>query len=269
MPTSPRAARPGLRQDERLAAIAEVVLAGGTVRITDLAQMFDVSAMTIHRDLDTLDAKGILRKSRGQVTAIASNRFDASTEYRLRQNVAEKQALCRVAATLVEPGQTVIMDDSSTGVHLAHLLAERPPLTVITNFQRVIEVLGGRPGIALVVTGGLYYQWGESYIGSVTTTALSGMRADVVFMSTPAVTDGRCFHPHHDVVAVKRAMFDAAKRRVLLLDHSKLSNRALHQHHAVAEFDMVIVDDGIEPDDLARLEDTGVEVLIAPVLHRH
>jgi DeoR/GlpR family transcriptional regulator of sugar metabolism len=257
--------RHGLRQTERLDAITEMVLSSGSMRIDDLTQTFGVSTMTIHRDLDTLDAQGILRKSRGVVTAVATSLFEASTEYRARQARAEKEAVSRAAFSLVEPGQAVTLDDSTTGLYLAELMLQRQPLTVITNFQRVINILVGHPGIALISTGGQYYQWCEAFMGTVATTGLSTLRADIAFISSPAVTDGICFHQHHDAVLVKRAMFDAARKRVLYLDHTKFEKRALHAHHKVSDFDVVIVDSNISPDDLARLQDSGVEVMLAPV----
>jgi DeoR/GlpR family transcriptional regulator of sugar metabolism len=257
--------RHGLRQTERLDAITELVLGAGSMRIDELTQIFGVSTMTIHRDLDTLDAQGILRKSRGVVTAVATSLFEASTEYRARQARAEKEAVSRAAFSLVEPGQAVTLDDSTTGLLLAELLLQRQPLTVITNFQRVINILIGHPGIALISTGGQYYQWCEAFMGTVATTGLSTLRADIAFISSPAVTDGICFHQHHDAVLIKRAMFDAARKRVLYLDHTKFEKRALHAHHKVSDFDVVIVDSNISPDDLTQLQDTGVEIMLAPV----
>jgi DeoR/GlpR family transcriptional regulator of sugar metabolism len=254
----------GLRHTERLDALTELVLSAGSMRIEDLAENFGVSVMTIHRDLDALDAKGILRKSRGQVTAVATSLFEAGTEYRARQHRTAKEAVSRAAFELVEPGQAVILDDATTGLYLAKLLLQRQPLTVITNFQRVMNVLIGHPGIALISTGGQYYQWCDAFMGSVALNSLSNLRADILFMSTPAITDGMCFHQHHDAVLVKQAMFEAAKRRILYVDHSKFGQRALHAHHRVTDFDTVIVDSRTDPDDIARLQESGVDVLVAP-----
>lgn len=263
--TRGRQARRGMKHVDRLDAITEVVLSEGTMRIDELAEMFGVSTMTIHRDLDALDAKGILRKSRGVVAAVATSLFEAGTEYRARQAKADKEAVSRLAFSLVEPGQAVILDDSTTGLHLAELLLQRQPLTVITNFQRVIDVLIGHPGIALISTGGQYYQWCEAYMGTVALAGLSTLRADIAFISSPAVTEGVCYHQHHDAVLVKRAMYSAARKRVLYVDHSKFNKRALHEHHRITDFDVVIVDSNIAEPDLEALRDTGVEVLLAPV----
>jgi DeoR/GlpR family transcriptional regulator of sugar metabolism len=233
------------------------------MRIEELAERFGVSTMTVHRDLDTLEARGVLRKSRGAVTAVATSLFESSPEYRDRENRSEKEALAQAAFSLVEPGQAVILDDSTTGLHLAHVLPQRQPLTVITNFQRAMNELIGHPGIALIALGGQHYQWCDAYMGSLTLNALRSLRADILFMSTPAITDDTCFHQHHDAALVKRAMFEAAAKRVLMVDHSKFTKRALHAHIALAEFDVVIVDTATSPDDVARLRDKGISVLVA------
>lgn len=261
--------RQGLKQEERLDAITELVLASGSMRIDELTEMFGVSTMTVHRDLDVLDAKGLLRKSRGVVTAVATSLFEASTEYRARQGRAEKDAVSKKALELVEPGQAVILDDSTTGLLLAGLLLQRQPLTVITNFKRVIDKLVGHPGIALISTGGQYYQWCEAFMGTVAISGLETLKADIAFLSSPAITDGICYHQHHDAVQVKRAMFDSARKRVLYFDHSKLNKRALHAHHKVSDFDAVIVDSRIDPAALAELKEHGVDVLVAPVSTHH
>jgi DeoR/GlpR family transcriptional regulator of sugar metabolism len=257
-----RAAQHSLRPSERHDAITELVLTAGSMRIEELADTFGVSTMTVHRDLDTLEARGFLRKSRGVVTAVATSLFESSPEYRSRQHQSEKEALARTAFSFVEPGQALILDDSTTGLHLARMLPQRQPLTVITNFQRAVNELVGHPGIALIALGGQHYQWCDAYMGSLTLNALRSLRADMLFMSTPAVTDDICFHQHHDAALVKRGMFDAAARRILMVDHSKFTKRALHAHMALTEFDAVIVDRLTSPDDVARLRDRGVSVIV-------
>lgn len=252
-----------LRHDERLDAITELVLTAGSMRIEELAEIFGVSTMTVRRDLDTLDSRGVLRKSRGLVTALATSLFESSPEYRARQNQDAKRSVARAAFEFVEPGQAVILDDSTTGLHLAEHLPQRQPLTVITNFQRAMTQLLGHPGIALIALGGQHYQWCDAYMGSLTLSALQTLRADVLFMSTPAVTDDICFHQHHDAAMLKRAMWQIAATRILMVDHTKFSQRALHGHIALTEFDAVIVDAQTEPSDVKRLRDKGVNVVVA------
>ncbi len=255
--------RLGLKQADRLDAITEMVLGVGSMRIDELVDIFGVSIMTIHRDLDELDAKGLLRKSRGMVTAVSTSLFEASTEYRVRQSRAEKAAVARVAFEQIDPGQAVILDDSTTGLVLAEMLLEKRPLTVITNFQRMINLLTDQPGINLISTGGQYYQWCEAFMGTVALAGLRSLRADVVVMSSPAVTNGICYHQHHDAVLIKQAMFEAANTKILYFDHSKLEKRALHAHLKVTDFDLVIVDSNASDEQQDSLREAGANLLIA------
>jgi DeoR/GlpR family transcriptional regulator of sugar metabolism len=256
--------RPGLRQEKRLDAIAELVLASGTLRIDELSEVFSVSSMTIHRDLDLLDQRGILRKTRGAATAVASSLFEASTEYRIRQSKQAKKSLALAALALIEPGQSVMMDDSTTGLHLARLLPEKLPLTVITNFQRVADLLIDNPGIQTIMTGGQFYRWCDAYMGTIALNAVHSLRADIVFMSSPAVTKGVCYHQHHDTVLLKQAMIESAEHKVLYLDHTKFKMRALHAHLKISDFDTVIVDSETAPENILQIEDTGVRLIVAP-----
>jgi DeoR/GlpR family transcriptional regulator of sugar metabolism len=100
-------------------------------------------------------------------------------------------------------------------------------------------------------------------MGTVALNAIRSLRADVVFLSSPAVTDGVCYHQHHDAALVKEAMFSSAQRRVLYLDHTKFTMRALHAHKRVEDFDTVIVDSQTPDYVLEELTNTSVELVIA------
>lgn len=254
----------GLQQNDRRDAIAEQVLASGTLRIDELSEIFGVSSMTIHRDLDVLDEKGLLRKTRGAATAVASSLFEASTEYRIRQSQRAKKALALAALELIEPGQAVMMDDSTTGLHLARLLPQKLPLTVITNFQRVSDLLVSHSGIQVIMTGGQYYRWCEAFMGTITLNSVHSLRADIVFMSSPAVTNGICYHQHHDAVLLKQAMVESAAHKVLYLDSTKFKMRALHAHLKISDFDTVIVDSETAAEHISQIEDAGVRLIITP-----
>ena len=252
-----------LRQEQRLDAITELILASGTVKIEDLVEQFQVSGMTIHRDLDLLDSRGILRKSRGYATAVASSLFEANPEYRQRQNIYEKEMLAQTAFKLVEPGQSLILDDSTTVIHLAKLLVQKQPLTVITNFQKAVDVLKNAPGISVVSLGGHYYQWSDAYMGALTVNSLRSIRADILFMSTPSIIDEICFHQHHEAALIKQAMFDSAGKRYLLADHSKFEQRAVHSTIKLESFDGVILDSVVSASHVDHLRQKDINVILS------
>lgn len=271
IPSTPAQGRPqpairsskGRKQAERQSTIAEYVAASGTVRIDVVADRLGVSTMTVHRDLDALVARGLLRKSRGYVSAAATSLFEASTQFRVGQNTGAKRALADTVLDLIEPGSAVMLDDSTTGIHLAERLPEKAPLTVITNFLPVLQTLVGSQDVDLVCLGGQFYPWCDAFMGKMTIDAATRIRADVFVMSTSAVTDDQCFHPMQETVMVKRAMFESASRRILFVDHSKFERRALHALGRLDEFDVLVVDDGL-PEDLRRhLERLDVELVLA------
>ena len=248
----------------RQAAITERVMSEGTVRIEDLASDFDVSPMTIHRDLDALSAQGLLRKSRGVVTALSTTRSEASTTFRMQREVDSKRAVAAAAFAYVDPGCTIILDDSTTGIFLASWLPQKQPLTVITNFQPIMTDLQNESHINLISLGGLYYPWCSAYMGNMTRSALRQLRADTFFMSTSAIIDDVCFHQHHDTVLIKEAAFQASQKRVLYVDHTKFATRALHALLPLSAFDVVIVDEDTDEQHVDRLTQQGVHVVVAP-----
>jgi DeoR/GlpR family transcriptional regulator of sugar metabolism len=246
------------REQIRLRVVEE-----GSVRVEDLAETFGVSLMTIHRDLDVLQTQGWLRKVRGGATAQPSTLHHGDVQHRSHSMVAAKEELAECALELVEPGQSVMVDESTTGLALARLLPRRGPLTAITNFLPIINLFAGEPGVDLIALGGAYYPAYEAFLGLRTTETIRALRADILFMSTTAVTNGNCYHQSQETVAVKRALMDSVDRRVLLIDHTKFSKTGLHQLAPLTAFDLVIVDRGIAPDDLAALQSRGVPVQVA------
>jgi DeoR/GlpR family transcriptional regulator of sugar metabolism len=255
----------GIQRAERQRAIADAVLAEGSIRIDAIAERFGVSLMTAHRDLDELAARGLLRKSRGTATALPSSLVESSDVYRRGQQLASKRALARAAMRHIEPGQAVIMDDSTTTFAMAPLLAQRVPLTVITNYLPLMNELVGQQGITLLGLCGQYHDWAGAFLGGLTNDTLSRLRADVVVMSTSAVVDGTCYHQTRDTVDTKRAMLRAAATRVLLIDHTKFERRALHALAPLTEFTHVIVDALTGEQHREDLRSQGVPVTVVPL----
>lgn len=251
------------RQASRQRAISEAVMAEGAIRIEQLAERFGISVMTVHRDLDDLEMRGLLRKNRGVATATSTSLVESSDVYRSSRQLAEKETIALAALSFVEPGQAIMLDDSTTVLQLSRHLSTKTPLTVITNVLTLMQELRGVRGITLLGVGGQYYNWCSAFMGRITTQAISNLRADVFIMSTSAVTDDVAFHQTLETIDVKRAMFDSASTRILLVDHTKFEKRALHSLLPLSDFDVVIVDEATAPEHIHRLRDRGVNVLVA------
>jgi DeoR/GlpR family transcriptional regulator of sugar metabolism len=247
----------------RLAAIAEYVNEYGAKSVEDLAAYVDVSPMTAYRDVAELERQGLLRRYKGLVTAAATQLHEASSAYRLRRNRTEKQILAKAAAEFIEPGSSLMMDDSTTGLPLAELLGERGPLTLITNYQPVARAVEGKEGIRLILTGGEYHAWADAFMGSMAVAAIQSLRADAVVMSASAIIDTQCFHPAEEPAEIKRAMLAASSLKILYVDHTKFTRTALHLVAPVSDFDLVIVDAATQHSDVEALEGAGTKVVRA------
>lgn len=244
----------------RREAIRQQVTDEGFVRIKDLAAAHGVSTMTIHRDLDELQSTGWLRKVRGGATAEPSASYHGDVRHRRQAMAAEKRALAEAAAGLVGAGATVMIDESTTALELAGLLPARGPVTVITNFLAAVNALTGETGIDLIALGGAYYPAYDAFLGLRTSEAIRSLRADLLFMSTTAITNGQCYHQSQETVAVKRALMESADRRVLLADHTKFSKNGLFQLAPLTDFDLVIVDAGTPGAEVEALRARGVRL---------
>lgn len=249
---------PARRRD----AIAEFVLAEGSAAAADLAGRFGVSLMTIHRDLDELEAQGVVRKFRGGVTAQPSGVFESNVSYRRTSMRAEKEVLAARAVELIEPGMAVMLDDSTTVLALARRLEGITPLTVVTNFLEGLNVLARFRDVHVMALGGDYDPLHDSFLGVSCVEAIESLSVDLCFVSTSAVSGGYAYHQEQHIVSVKRAMLASATRNVLLLDNSKLGRAALHRLSPLSVFQRVIVDDGASAEALRDLDEhkVGYEV---------
>ncbi len=258
----------GSSQAERQNLITELVLKNTTVSIQELAELFQVSAMTIHRDLDELEQQGILRKVRGGATAQRTFLFESHLTYRMSACQEEKEAIAQAALAYVEPGDAVMLDDSTTILTFARKLVDISHLTVITNFFSNIEVLRGLRQINLIWLGGDYLFRYNAVVGDLCEAMIRSVRANTLFMSSSAVGQGYAFHQEEMIVRVKRAMIESASRRILMVDHTKLGKQALRQLAPLTVFDLVIVDSLSDPEQVEKIRDLGVKVEVVPLVKK-
>ncbi|ETX30827.1 DeoR/GlpR family DNA-binding transcription regulator [Roseivivax isoporae] len=252
-----------MKRDDRQQAIMDMLVAEGEVELDALSERFGVSKMTIHRDLDDLEGAGLLRKIRGGATIRSGTQFESDFRFRERQDSEAKTAMARAALRLVEPGMSVMINDGSMAAILGQMLVARRPLTVITNNAAVIDALRAEAGVTLIALGGVHSAKFNAYLGKVTEDALAGLRADIAFISSPAVSGLEVFHMDDSVLRAKRAMMDRAARRVLLVNHARFGHAALHRLATLAEFDHIITDSAPDPETCAALRAAGLPLTLS------
>lgn len=233
------------------------------VELDALAERFAVSRMTIHRDLDELEQAGLLRKVRGGATIESGTQFESDFRIRALQDPDAKANMAQAALALVEPGMTILVNDGSMAALLGSALVEKRPLTIITNNAAVIDTLRSETGVTLIALGGVFNVKFNAFFGMVTEHALSRLRADIAFISTPAIAGLQAFHMDDAVVRTKRAMMAAAARCCLLVNHARFGRSALHVLADLSEFDAIITDAAPAPEDRAAIDRAGIVLTIA------
>jgi DeoR/GlpR family transcriptional regulator of sugar metabolism len=174
--------------------ITEYILERGSLEVDELSEQFQVSRMTIHRDLDELEKQGVLRKSRGGATVHPSYLFESDIRFRLNAATAEKEAIARFASSLVEPGQVILLDDSTTTIALAQHLKHIKPLTVITNCLHIMEIMHEEHDIRLIALGGDYLPRFMEFLFSKNrlNVALSRARCLALLVANPKLMAINC-----------------------------------------------------------------------------
>ncbi len=139
--------------EERRKAVLRYVAEHGETRIDDLAERFGVSLMTMHRDLDDLAGRHLLRKERGRAVAFPALTMEMATRFRESSALSAKNAMCAAVADRIKPGTTVLMDDSTTLFPLVPVLARLDQVHVVTNSVGLAQRLGSESAVNITLLG--------------------------------------------------------------------------------------------------------------------
>ncbi|NHC14255.1 DeoR/GlpR family DNA-binding transcription regulator [Motilibacter deserti] len=254
---------------ERLDLTLRLVQGAERASIAELARRLGVSEMTVRRDLDALQAEGLVQRVRGGAVATRERREEAGYTARLGWQSAVKDRLGAATAALVQPGETVLLDAGTTTVHVAAHLAARAPLTVAVLSLQAAAALADVPGVRLLVLGGESRPGERSLVGPLAHRAITGFSFDTFVMSIGGISaiDGWSEFALEDA-AVKQAALPRARRVVVVSDATKLGVRAFVHVAPLDVADVLVTDAGArDPDvgDAARdtltaLTDAGVDI---------
>ena len=257
----------------RRAEISELVHEKGFVRIDDLADRFQVTPMTIHRDLDALNTRGIVSKVRSGATANSIEEIERNVNFRAHHMIQQKQSIAAAAAQWLadQPTLSVIaLDDSTTALAMADHIAPNPDYTLVSNFlgalDRIDKAENNDETAKLIAIGGTYSPSYRSFNGLASVEAIRSVQIDVFFLSASSVQGNAIYTAGETALTTKRAFMDQSVHTVLLLDHTKFERRALHRQARFDELDLVVVDEGITPEHLRNLHNVARNVLVAPLL---
>jgi DeoR/GlpR family transcriptional regulator of sugar metabolism len=253
-----------LLPSERQHLIRQLARERTVLRISELAQEFGVSEMTIRRDLDALVRAGHLEKTFGGAVAAEQAASELSYKIRLETHQPQKNAIAELAAGFIQEGDTVAIDASTTGLALSRRLVARQ-ITVVTNSLDVaLELRAARPHLILV--GGSLRQTAGSLVGPLAVEALGHLRVDHAFFSSKGliIPDG-FMESDLSETEVKRRLLAAAARVTALIDASKFGKRALACITPLSEIDALVTDDGVSASTVKHLTELGIETHVARV----
>ena len=252
---------PHQRRDE----ILELLREDGSAKVVGLARIFKVTEVTIRQDLEKLEKEGLVVREHGGV--YLKNIIDYVRSFSLvhQENMDKKEAIARKCMDFIDPGDTIILDSGSTTTEIAKKIkGTKRDLTVITNAVNIALILGGEPGIELIMTGGEFKPPTLSLTGQKAADFFNGLNVQKLFLATAGISlkSGLTYPGISDLV-VKKAMIDASDLTYLVADSTKIGKTAFASLGALSLIDYIVTDSGIEEKDKKLFRDHEIELIIA------
>ena len=247
---------------ERRGLILEKLQDEKRVVVSELSELFEVSEETIRRDLDKLDKEGLASKSYGGAVLVENNNTDMPFNVRKKRNMQGKRIMAEIISKLIDDGDHIIVDPSTTAVSIVKALRDKKRLTIVTNSIEVLVELADASGWDVISTGGTLR---ENYLALVGPWALEGINsfnADKVILSCKGIDMEKGITDANEMFSqVKRAMLHSAKQKILAVDSTKFEQVAFSQICEVTDLDMVVTD--IRPSDawMEYFKDKGITCL--------
>jgi DeoR family deoxyribose operon repressor len=257
------------KKTERRERIADFLKTNNVSSIKEMSKLFDVSFMTIRRDLDNLAQRNIVRSIHGGAVYNTNLRESAegSAEYLLQKQKLlhkdEKALIAKKAITLIHPQETIMLDSGTTIYYLVREIPANQPLTVISWSLNIIEELIKKPQSSMLVQGGAYHPETQMFENVQGMEIIKKTRASKAFISAGG------FHaqlgitcPFHYEVETKRSAIKSSMTNILLLDSSKFGKVCTAHMAEVNDFNIIITDTGIPPEYREYIENAGVELIL-------
>lgn len=254
---------------ERLATIKKMLERDGKVYVTKLCEIFDMSEDSIRKDLKILENQGLLERIYGGALAKESlnggnNRVRSEMFIqRLAQHIPEKEIMAEKALNIIENGDVIYIDASSSNVILAQRLAESDKqITVVSNCLKVIEILAGANNIKLICPGGEYTVEVAGFSGMTAVRNLAPFYFDKTFIGVTAVdlSNGALMVDNYNDSELKSCLINKSKWAVLLCLSEKLGKKTTYAFGELEQVDTLIVED-TSKKVLERLAEFEIQIL--------
>lgn len=247
---------------ERHREIVSVVDKKNSIRVTELAKMFNVTEETIRRDLEKLESQGKLLRSHGGAVSVKNIEVETPFSERQIAQVEEKAAIAKEAVKRITEGDVIILDASTTAWQIAQLLPDMN-VTVITNAIKVAVELASLSNVRVISTGGTLSPLSLSYVGPLAERSLESYHANKVFFSCKGIDLQTGISDSNEWQALlKKRMINIADERYLLVDHSKFGVKALAVFGQLSNMSEIITDHKAPMDIVNKLRGMDISVTL-------
>jgi DeoR/GlpR family transcriptional regulator of sugar metabolism len=246
---------------ERRQRIAHLLEEQQRVTVPDLSQMFSVSEVTIRKDLAWLEAHKVAVRTHGGAVLATPTTTEIGFDVRERLQQDEKLRIGAAAANYVQHGETISLDASTTALAMTPFLKEKRELTVVTNGLRVGMELINVPGTSVLIPGGMLRQESFSLVGTWGKSVLQQIHISKAFVGAKGFTlhEGLT-DVNSEEVEMKKAVVEAAKEVVAIIDHSKWNQVAFATFCSLDRLKLIITDTKAPSDMIEQVRRKGVEV---------
>ncbi len=254
-----------MTQDERRKEIIRLIQRNVSLETNKLSEMFGVSPVTIRRDFSFLEENGLITTIYGGAMVNRTLPDLPILENDSQQRINEKRQIAKLAAGLIQPGQTVLLDAGSTVKELAIELLSKTDITVMTNSILVINVLAQAANdINLICMPGQFRKSSMCFFGAMTMDFLDAVHVDYAFIGVTGFSYNRGGTiPDADEAYTKKKMSQAADNTVVLADHWKIGCDSTYTALSPTEVNMLITARNNNSEQLQKIEATGIRVINA------
>jgi DeoR family transcriptional regulator of aga operon len=249
--------------EERRQHVLATMQQHGRVLVSELSETLGISRITIRKDLDYLEAKGLVQRTHGGALAPQnSSLLDPSLQEKAHRRLKEKQRIAEAAVKLVHEGQCVLLDSGSTTTAIARALRSFSRLTIVTNAVNIAAELAGTD-FEVILTGGSLRKNSFSLVGPLAEDSLREIHADILFLGV----DGFDSHigvttPNLLEARVNRAMVKSSRKVVAVCDSTKFSRRSLALIVPPTAIHTLITDKQLSTEDAETLRSAGIEITL-------
>ena len=242
-----------MNKKRRLEKILDMLKIDGTITIKEIIDELDISDMTARRDLDTLEADGLLTRTHGGAQLLSSKKPLEKTHVEKKSlNTKEKIDIAKKACSLIKDGDTIFIGPGTTLEQLALELKGRKgyKIRVITNSLPVFLILNDSETIDLLLLGGEYREITGAFVGSMASTNLEAMRFAKAFVSANAVTHNSIATYSDKEGVIQQLALNNAVEKFLLVDSTKFDRYDFFNFYNLDQLDTIITDNQISPQHL-------------------